>query len=126
MRLQGARQCKAQLARICAGLAETGQRPGGERGRHIGYVVRDKTFAYFTEDHHGDGRLAMICKAPPGEQAALIAGNPDQFFVPPYLGHRGWVGLWLDRPGVDWDEVAELMVDAYRLTAPRRLVTPLD
>lgn len=117
--------CKARLARICDGLPETGQRPGGEGGRHTAYMVRNKTFAYFTDDHHGDGRLALICKAPPGEQPALIAGDPIQFFVPPYLGHRGWVGLWLDRRNVDWEEVTELMTEAYRLTAPRRLVALL-
>jgi len=65
-------------------------------------------------------------KAAAGEQTALVAADPERFFVPPYLGHRGWVGLWLDRPGVDWDEVAELVTDAYRLTAPKRLVTLLD
>jgi phosphoribosylglycinamide formyltransferase-1 len=120
-----ARQCKARLAKICDGLPETGQRPGGEGGRHVAYMVRNKTFAYFTDDHHGDGRLALICKAPPGEQPALIASGPLQFFVPPYLGHRGWVGLWLDRRDADWEEVVELMTEAYRLTAPKRLVALL-
>ena len=86
------------------------------------YLVGRRTFAYFTDDHHGDGRLALICKAGPGEQPALVAGDPERFFVPPYLGHRGWVGLWLDRPGVDWAEATELMVEAYGLTAPKRLL----
>jgi hypothetical protein len=84
-------------------------------------MVRTRTFAYFTEDHHGDGRLALMGKAPLGEQAALIASDPDRYFVPPYLGHRGWVGIWLDLPGVDWEEVGEFLVEAYRLSAPRRL-----
>jgi predicted DNA-binding protein (MmcQ/YjbR family) len=122
MALSGAQRSKARLARICNALPETGQRPGGERGRHIAYTVRTRTFAYFTEDHHGDGRLALTCKCPPGEQPVLTASDPDRFFVPPYLGHRGWIGVWLDRPGVDWDEVAELLVEAYRLSAPKRLV----
>src|SRR5947209_5399648 len=116
---QGACQCKARLAKICDALPETDQRPGGEGGRHIAYTVRVKTFAYFTEDHHGDGRLALTCKAPAGEQPVLVASNPEQFFVPPYLGHRRWIGLWLDRPSVDWQEVAELLTEAYRLTAPK-------
>jgi hypothetical protein len=89
-------------------------------------MVKAKTFAYFTEDHHGDGRLALICKAPPGEQEALVGSDPERFFIPPYLGHRGWIGFWLDRDGVDWNEAKELMTEAYRLTAPRRLVSFLD
>lgn len=120
-----ASQCKARLAKICDLLPETCQRPGGEGGRHIAYMVRARTFAYFTEDHHGDGRLAVIVKAPAAEQRMLTASEPERFFVPPYLGHRGWVGLWLDRQGIDWDEVRELMTDAYRLSAPKRLVSHL-
>ena len=115
-------RCIDRLERICATLPEVGQRPGGEGHRHIAYLVGRRTFAYFTDDHHGDGRLALICKAAPGEQPALVAGDPERFFVPPYLGHRGWVGLWLDRPGVDWAEATELMVEAYGLTAPKRLL----
>lgn len=126
MAVPTASQCKARLAKICDALPETSQRPGGEGGRHIGYGVRAKTFAYFTEDHHGDGRLALILKAPPGEQLVLTASEPERFFVPPYLGHRGWIGLWLDRQGIDWEEVREFLTDAYRLTAPKRLVSHLD
>ena len=101
------------------------QRPGGEKGLHVAYVVRAKTFAYFTEDHHGDGRLALTFRAPLGEQQALVAAEPDRFFVPPYLGHRGWVGLWLDGPDLEWTEVQEIMSEAYRLAAPRRLAALL-
>jgi hypothetical protein len=126
MARRDAARCKARLAKLCARLPETVRRPGGEDDRHDAYLVRGKTFAYFTDDHHGDGRLALMYKAAAGEQTALVAADPERFFVPPYLGHRGWVGLWLDRPGVDWDEVAELVTDAYRLTAPKRLVTLLD
>jgi hypothetical protein len=126
MALRGAARCKARLVKICGRLPETVQRPGGEGDRHIAYLVRGKTFAYFTDDHHGDGRLALMYKAAPGEQTALVAADPESFFVPPYLGHRGWVGLWLDRPGVDWGEAAELVTEAYRLTAPKRLAALLD
>ena len=125
MTLPGARRCRERLDRLCHRLPEVEQRPGGEGGRHIAYVVRKKTFAYFTDDHHGDGRLALICKAPLGEQSALVSVRQGEFFVPPYLGHRGWLGLWLDRPGVDWQEVEELMIEAYRLTAPKRLAVLL-
>lgn len=126
MALRGAARCKARLAKICARLPETVQRPGGEGDRHLAYLVRGKTFAYFTDDHHGDGRLALIYKAAAGEQTALVAADPEHLFVPPYLGHRGWVGLRLDRPGLDWEEVGELVTEAYRLSAPKRLVTLLD
>ena len=119
-------QCKKRLSKIAARLPEVGSRPGGEHGRHIGFVVRNKTFAYFTDDHHGDGRLSLICRAPTGEQEALITSQPERFFIPPYLGHRGWVGMWLDVPGLDWSEAEELVIEAYRLAAPKRLIAALD
>ena len=119
-------QCKKRLSRIAARLPEADARPGGEHGRHLAFVVRNKTFAYFTDDHHGDGHLSLICRAPMGEQAALIASQPERFFIPPYLGHRGWVGMWLDVPGLDWVEAEELVIEAYRLAAPKRLAASLD
>jgi hypothetical protein len=121
-----AAKCVTQLERFSRVLPEAGQRPGGERGRHIGFTVRGKTFAYFTDDHHGDGRLALTVKAPPGEQGALVASEPDRFFVPPYLGRHGWVGLWLDGGPVDCTEVRELFVEAYCLTAPKKLLAARD
>ena len=126
MALPSALELRERLSGICEGLPEVLQRPGGEGGRHIGYLVRKKTFAYFTDDHHGDGRLALSVKAPPGEQAALVGADPDRFFVPSYLGPRGWVGLYLDREPLDWDEVADLLTEGYRMTAPKRLVALLD
>jgi len=69
--------------------------------------------------------LALICKAPLGEQAALVASGPQQYFVPPYLGHRGWVGYWLDTDDVSWDDAADLMTDADLLTAPKVLTDRL-
>jgi hypothetical protein len=121
MALEDAEKCRTHLERISSAFPETTQLSGGEKGLHIAYVVRKKTFAYFTVDHHGDGRLALTFRAPPGEQAALVASEPDRFFVPPYLGHRGWVGMWLDLPVVDWSEVQEIMMEAFRLAAPKRL-----
>jgi hypothetical protein len=126
MATASAAQCVRRLSGFESRLPEAGHRSGGEKGRHIAYVVRGKTFAYFTDDHHGDGRLSLICRAPMGEQAALTASQPDRLFVPPYLGHRGWVGMWLDVPGLDWSEAKELMIEAYRLAAPKRLVMALE
>ena len=120
-----AARCVTHLEEITRELPEVERRRGGEGSRHIGFTVRGKTFGYFTNDHHGDGRLAVIVKAPPGVQGILVAGEPDRFFVPPYLGHRGWVGLWLDGAPADWTEVRELFVESYCLTAPKKLVAAL-
>lgn len=90
------------------------------------FFVRDKkSFVMFHDDHHGDGRLALWVGAPAGVQAQLVEEEPDRFFVPPYVGPRGWVGVRLDR-AVDWDEIAQIVEDSYRLVAPKRLLTQLD
>ncbi len=118
--------CAQQIRKVCAGLPEAEERSGGHDERHLAFIVRRRTFGYLTNDHHGDGRLVLICKAPPGEQAALVAAEPDRFFVPPYLGHRGWVGLWLDGAVPDWAEVRELLMESYCLSAPARLATLVE
>ena len=83
--------------------------------------MRGKTFAYYLEDHHGDGRIAVCCKAPPGDQEALVATDAERFYLPAYLARYGWISLRLDLPALDWEEVSELVVDSYRLVAPKRL-----
>ena len=85
--------------------------PGAERemmGAHAGFKVKKKVFAYFLNDHHGDGIVGLWCNVLPGENAALIAANPKRFYMPAYVGPRGWVGLCLDRPTMDWAEVKEV------------------
>jgi phosphoribosylglycinamide formyltransferase-1 len=89
--------------------------------QHIKFEVRGKSFAYYLEDHHGDGRLAINVKAAPGQQQALIAAYPQRFFMPAYLGPKGWLGLYLDTGEIDWDEVTELISASYRMIAPKRL-----
>ena len=89
------------------------------------WFVRDRTVFVTTADHHHDDRVAMWCAAPPGVQEHLVAAEPDRFFRPPYVGHRGWLGVYLDVP-VDWDEIADLVEDAYRTVAPKRLAALLD
>jgi hypothetical protein len=90
------------------------------------FFVRGRTsFVMFHDDHHGDGRLALWCAAPPGAQAELVGTEPRRFFRPPYVGHRGWIGVRLDVE-VDWDEVERIAEDAYRQVAPRALVARLD
>jgi predicted DNA-binding protein (MmcQ/YjbR family) len=73
------------------------------------------------DDHYGDGRLAVAFKAAPGENRELIASDPERFYLPAYVGPKGWVALRLDTGEVDWSEVAELALDSYRLVAPKRL-----
>ena len=90
------------------------------------WFVRDKrSMVMYHDDHHGDGRLALWCAAPPGVQALMVDDDPRRFFVPPYVGHRGWLGVRLD-VDVDWDEVAAIVADAYRAVAPKTLVAQLD
>jgi hypothetical protein len=103
-------------------LPEVTERPS--HGAPTWFVRGKKTFVMFHDDHHGDGRLALWCAAPPGAQAELVGEEPDRFFVPPYVGHRGWVGVRLDR-SPDWGEVAGICEDAYRCVAPKTLVARL-
>ena len=90
-------------------------------GSHAQFLVKKKTFAYFLNDHHGDGIVGLACKVLPGDNTALIASSPERFCMPAYIGSRGWVTLRLDVGPVDWDEVRELLMGSYRLVAPRKL-----
>ena len=91
------------------------------------FRVRNKLFAMFASaaNHHGGGRHSVWCKAAPGNQQFMVRDSPDRFFVPPYVGPSGWIGIYLDGD-VDWAEVGELLRDSYRLIAPKRLVAALD
>jgi hypothetical protein len=90
------------------------------------FFVRKKTFVYFWDDHHDDGRVAIWASAPPGVQEEVVESEPDRFFRPPYVGHRGWIGYRLDTGSVDWDEVTAVVRDAFRTVAPKTLVAQLD
>jgi hypothetical protein len=94
--------------------------------RHAAFLVRKKTFAYFLDNHHGDGIVAVTCKVLPGDNAALVAAQPERFYLPAYIGPKGWVALRLDLGKIDWDEVAELMRGSYLLTAPKRLAERVE
>ena len=89
--------------------------------RHATFLVRKSTFAYYLNDHHGDGIISVCCKVLPGDNEALAAAHPAKYYMPAYVGPRGWVGLRLDMSGLDWNEVAELVVGSYKLIAPKRL-----
>jgi hypothetical protein len=110
---------RKQLVALCCALPEAEAEPVG--ARHLAFKVRKKIFAYYTYDHHGDGRIALLCKAPPGEQGRLVEESPSRYFVPPYVGPRGWIGLRLDARTVDWRTVKNLVFTAYALTAPDSL-----
>src|SRR3954451_8207008 len=90
-------------------------------GKHAIFQVGGKTYAYYLNDHHGDGIIGVACKVLPGDNEALIAAQPAKFYMPAYVGPRGWVGLRLDVAGVDWGEAAELLAGSYKLIAPKRL-----
>jgi hypothetical protein len=111
-----------RLRRLCLALPEVTERLS--HGEPTWFVRGKKTFVTYADHHHG-GRLAFWCAAPAGAQEALAAAEPTRFFVPPYVGHRGWLGVYLD-VSLDWDELADLVEDAYRMIAPKRLVAELD
>ena len=94
-------------------------------GSHAQFLVRKKTFAYFLDNHHGDGIVAITCKVMSGENDALIAAQPRRFYPPAYLASRGWVALRLDTGKIDWNEVQDLLIGSYLLSAPKRLAERL-
>ncbi|HKE95544.1 MAG TPA: hypothetical protein VKB34_14620 [Povalibacter sp.] len=90
-------------------------------GRHLSLEIRAKRFGWFLADHHGDGRVALNCKASAEMHDILRQLAPKHFHVPKYLGNKGWIGLWLDLPKLDWGTVELALVEAYRRTAPKKL-----
>jgi hypothetical protein len=111
-----------KLRGICLALPETTERQShGEPA----WFVRDKKLFVTYSDHHHDDRVAFWCAAPEGAQQALVAAEPQRFFRPPYVGGRGWLGVFLDVE-VDWQEIAEIVADAYREVAPKSLVATLN
>lgn len=109
----------ARCTEICLAFPEAVRQ---HQGHHAAFTVRRKTFAYYLDNHHGDGIVAVTCKTALGENAEMIASDPARFYMPAYLGPKGWVALRLDVGKIDWDEVAELLGASYRLIAPKRLV----
>ena len=112
-----------KLRKLCLALPETTERIS--HGEPTWFIRGKKVFVMYS-DHHHDDRLAFVCAAPDGAQETLVGTDPERFYVPAYVGHRGWLGVYLDVPGVDWDEIADLVVEAYRVVAPKRLVANLD
>lgn len=108
-----------RLREICLALPEATEQ---ETWGHPTFRVRDKIFAGYGEE---EGRQTLTCKAPSGAQEVLVANDPERFFRPAYVGHRGWVGVRLNPP-IDWGQIADLVEESYRMTAPKRLAARLD
>jgi phosphoribosylglycinamide formyltransferase-1 len=114
---------RERVTAVCRAL------PGTEhvdQGDHTIYRVRGKVFAYFLDDHHGDGIVSVCVKAELGENVDRARLQPERFYLPAYIGPRGWFGLRLDRGRVDWREVAEVVERSFRLTAPKSVLKRLD
>jgi hypothetical protein len=118
-----AKSALKSLEKICARFPEVSLRPSHQTPT---FFIRDKkVLCHLWDDHHRDGRLAIWCAAQPGVQAELVDREPERFFVPPYVGHRGWIGVRLDID-VDWPEIDSILEEAYRMAAPKMLVKQLD
>jgi predicted DNA-binding protein (MmcQ/YjbR family) len=111
-----------RLRELCLSLPEATEK---EAWGDPTWRVRDRIFAMQKGNFEG-GRPSVWVKAPEGDQRALVASDPHRYFVPPYVGHKGWVGVHLDGPEVAWDKLRELIEDSYRLIAPKRLAARLD
>jgi hypothetical protein len=108
-----------RIRELCLAFPETSERLS--HGAPTFFIREKRAFLMVLTNHHGDGRFAIWCAAPAGMQQLLVDTDPDKFFVPPYVGHRGWLGVRLDRE-YDWDELAGIAEDAYAEVAPPKLV----
>jgi hypothetical protein len=112
----------AAVRAACMALPEVTERLS--HGSPTWFVRGRKTIVTFVDDHHDDGILGIWCAAPPGAQAELVASEPERFFRPPYVGHRGWIGVRLD-VDLDREELAGICEEAYRQVAPKTLLAML-
>jgi hypothetical protein len=119
--VNGEKQRK-RIAKIVAGFPQGEAKP---MGRHMSLEVRGKRFGWFTTDHHGDGRVDVNCKASAEMHDILQRLVPAHFHVPKYVGNKGWVGVWLDLPKLDWAAVELALREAYLRTAPKKLAAQL-
>jgi predicted DNA-binding protein (MmcQ/YjbR family) len=115
---------RVRLIKLCEALSETVVDVAGEA--HLAFRIRKRIFAYYLFDHHGDGMIAFTCKSSLSEQRRLVKDDPASFFLPPYLGSKGWIAIRLDLDEVDWDTVSELARRAYQELAPRKLAALVD
>jgi hypothetical protein len=121
--LASAASRRDHLVKICKSLPEITIEAAGE---HLGIRIRKKTLAWYGFDHHGDGMISLVCKANLSEQRRLVSSDPETFFVPDYLGAKGWIGIRLDLVEVDWAAVNEILRSAYQVLAPRKLAALVE
>lgn len=110
---------RRQVRELCLALPGVEERVTNPR--HSAFQVRGKTFCYYLDDHHGDGRLTAQVKLGLEAQEVLVSADPGRYFRPPYVGHHGWVGVYLDNGPVDWEQMRDFIAESYRRTAPRTL-----
>jgi hypothetical protein len=122
-RMSDAANALERVREFCRSLPETEERLS--HGAPTFWAGGKKTFVMFHDDHHGDGRLALWCAAPEGLQDMLVDAAPEHYFVPAYVGHRGWIGVRLDGD-LDWEEITGVIEDAWLTVAPKRLVRDYD
>ena len=108
-----------KLSAICLALPEARLERSGS---HATFRVRKKVFAYFLDNHHGDGIVSVCVKTQLGENRDLAREDSKRFYLPAYIGPRGWAGLRLDRAAIDWNDVAAFVTSSYCQVAPKKLV----
>ena len=113
----------ARVRSLCLAFPQTEQRES--HGEPCWFAGGKKTFVAAAQEHHDD-RTAIWAAAPEGVQSALVASEPERYFRPPYVGHRGWVGVYLDVDDIDWPHVEEIIEDAWHTVAPKRLIAAFD
>ena len=111
-----------QVTKICMALPEAAVEYSGS---HATFRVRKKVFAYFLDNHHGDGIVSVCVKTRLGEHLHLVQHDPARFYMPAYIGPRGWVGIRVDTKRVDWNEVAQFVKASYCAVAPKMLARSL-
>jgi hypothetical protein len=111
------------LTKICLALPEARRE---DKHSHAAFLVGKKTFAYYLNNHHSDNIISVCCKVLPGENTFLVESGPDRFYLPAYIGPRGWIGLRMDRAALNWTEVKELIQGSYLQVAPKRLVALVE
>lgn len=112
-----------RLAKICSRLPEVEQRVHAD---FIEYRVRKKLFAYFLNGHDPDGIVSICVKSELGENVDRASSRPDLYYLPPYIGKKGWFGIRTDRAPIDWKDIESAVVGSYRLAAPKSLVKTIE
>jgi phosphoribosylglycinamide formyltransferase-1 len=111
-----------KLSEICLAFPESERTVCGD---HADFRVRGRVFAYFLKNHHGDGIVSVCCKSALGENVDRAARDPRRFYLPAYIGARGWFGIRLDLGNIDWYDVQSAIAQSYEMLAPRSILSQL-